>query len=138
MPMYNLLEYSHNYSMTSRNLWNYYRDGIDYVNDSASDGKLSNYKTKIVGELPERPPQPGKSGDADQPPQPPVPSLNVEVTIPLKYSSNFWRSLDLPLINCEVELALSCKTDSLLIEHNINITGVIFMITSTKLDVNLM
>ena len=42
--------------MTSRNLWNYYRDEIDDVNDSASDDTLCNYTTKIVEELPERPP----------------------------------------------------------------------------------
>ena len=29
MPMYNLLEYSDNYSITSRRLWNYYRDEIN-------------------------------------------------------------------------------------------------------------
>ena len=39
MPMYNLLEYSQNYYMTSGSLCNYYRDG----------GKSFNYKTKIVG-----------------------------------------------------------------------------------------
>ena len=31
--------------------------------------------------------------------------LNTEVVVPLKYLSNFWRSLELPLINCELELA---------------------------------
>ena len=39
MPIYNLLEYSQNYSMTSESLWNYYRDEIDDVYDNASDGK---------------------------------------------------------------------------------------------------
>ena len=41
MPMYNLLEYSHNYSMTSGSLWSLYRNKINDVdvNDSASDGK---------------------------------------------------------------------------------------------------
>ena len=32
-PMYNLLEYSQNNSMTSRSLWNYYRDGIGKITD---------------------------------------------------------------------------------------------------------
>ena len=45
------------------------------------------YKTKIVGDTPERP---GNEGDANRPS---VPTLNVEVTIPLKYLSNFWKSL---------------------------------------------
>ena len=36
MPMYNLLKYGDNYSMESRNLWNYDRDIIDDVIDNAS------------------------------------------------------------------------------------------------------
>ena len=96
MPMYNLLEYSHNYSMTSVSFWNYYRDKIDDFNiaDNTSDDKPFEYKTIITGDSPERPSQPGNPGDTNQPP---VLSLNVEVTIPLKYLSNFWWSLDLPL-----------------------------------------
>ena len=39
IPMYNLLEYSQNYSMTSGSFCNYYKDEIDDVNDNASDGK---------------------------------------------------------------------------------------------------
>ena len=64
------------------------------------------------------------------PPRPQVPI--VEVTIPLKYLSNFWRFLDLPLTNCETELDLLWKKDCVLIEHHSTITGVNFMITSTK------
>ena len=56
--MYNLLEYSRNYSMTFGSLWHYYRDNSDDadVNDNNSDGKSFEYKRKIVGETPERPP----------------------------------------------------------------------------------
>ena len=39
MPMYILLEYSLNYSMTLERLWNYYRHEIYNINDNASDGK---------------------------------------------------------------------------------------------------
>ena len=46
--MCNLLEYSQHYSMISGGLWNYYRDEIDDVDDSASDGKSFEYKKKIV------------------------------------------------------------------------------------------
>ena len=53
MSMYNLLEQSQNYSMTSESLWNYYRDEIDYVGDNVSYGKSSRYKTKIVGKTSE-------------------------------------------------------------------------------------
>ena len=106
MPMYSLLEYSQNYSMTSGSLWNYYRDEIGDVDYNASQGKSFNYKTKIAVKTPQRSEQPGNEGDADRPPQSPVPALNVGVTIPLKYLSNFWRSFDLPLINYEIELGL--------------------------------
>ena len=54
-PMYNLLKYSQNYSMTLGSLWNYYRDEIDDVNGNASDGKSFVYKTKIVGKTPQSP-----------------------------------------------------------------------------------
>ena len=64
-----------------------------------------------------------------------MPALNVEVTIPLKYLSNFWKSLDLPLINCETELHLTWTKDCILIEQHNNITGVNFVITSIKLYV---
>ena len=53
----------------------------------------------------------------------------------MKYLSNFWRSLNLPLINCEVELDLSWEKESILAEHNNNIAGIDFRITSTKLYV---
>ena len=43
MPKYNLLEYSDNYSMTSGNLWNYYRDEVDNVNDNALNAKFFKY-----------------------------------------------------------------------------------------------
>ena len=100
MSMSNLMEYSDNYSMTAGSLWNYYRD---YINDDANENnvdriKINNsktinksfeYKTKLVIGKPNK-----NISDA-------------EVLAPLKYLSNFWRSLDLPLINCEVEIDLS-------------------------------
>ena len=124
--MYNLLEYSPNYSMSSRSLWSYYRNEIDDVDDNASDGKSFEYDTKTVGKTPQRPAQPGNQGDLNRPPQPPV-----EVTIPLKYHIDFWISLDLSWINCEIELDLSWTKDCVLI----NITGVNFGITNTRLYV---
>ena len=50
----------------------------------------------------------------------------------LFHSNNFWRSLDLALINCEIEHDLSRTKDCVLIEQNNNIAGVNFVITSTK------
>ena len=40
--------------MISGNLWNYYRDEIDDIDDNAADGKSFKYKTKVVRETPER------------------------------------------------------------------------------------
>ena len=101
MPMYNLLEYSENYSMALGSLWNYYRDDIN--DDENETDRLRNrlnsnktirsksfeYKTKLTG----------STSDNNY-------IINAEV-VPLKYLSNFWRSLDLPLINCEIELDLT-------------------------------
>ena len=84
MPMYNLLEYSQNDSITSGGLWNYYRDEIDDIDDNASDSKSFKHKTKIVGKTPS---QPGNEGDADRQA---VSTLNVEVNIPLKNFGNFF------------------------------------------------
>ena len=38
----------------------------------------------------------------------------TEVVIPLKHLSNFWRSLNIPLINCEVELILTWSKNCVL------------------------
>ena len=102
MPTYYLSEYSDSYSMTSGNLWNYYRDKInndENENDVNNNGiknnktmtsKLFEYKRKKIGRTP---------NDNN--------TLDTEVVVPLKYLSNFWRFLDLPLINSEIELGLS-------------------------------
>ena len=57
-PMYNLLEYSHNYPMTSGSLWNYYRDEIDSADDDVSKSRSFKYKTKTKGKTPARPSRP--------------------------------------------------------------------------------
>ena len=67
---------------------------------------VNHLNVKVVRETPERPPQPRNLGNGNGPQQPPVPSLNAEVTVPLKYHNNIWKSLDLPLLVCELELDL--------------------------------
>ena len=90
MPMYNLIEYSDNYSDTSGSLWDFKRDEIDnnanVTNDNASSFK---YKASLIGNTKTNGPKKG-----------------VKTTVPLKYLSNFWRSIDMPLIDCKVELSL--------------------------------
>ena len=87
MPMYNMLEYSDNYSMSSGSLWNYYRDEIDDVNVNIGEGNSFNRKTKTTGKIPAQPDADG-GGDWKN-----VPPLDIEVTIPFKNLSNIWRSL---------------------------------------------
>ena len=87
MPMYNLTEYSHNYSKTSGSLWQYYRDE---PNDNLADSKSFKSKVKITRSTPAG----GNTKD-------------VKITVPLKYLSNFSRTLEMPLINCEVSLILT-------------------------------
>ena len=71
--MYNLLEYSPNYSMTSGSLWNYIeKDEIDGIDDNASVGKSFKYKTQIIRKTEARsaqPDQPGPHHDENRPPR---------------------------------------------------------------------
>ena len=84
MPMYNLIEYSDNYSKTSGSLWQYYKDE---PNDNFADSESFKSKVRITGNTPVD----GNTKD-------------VEIIVLLKYLSNFWRTLEIPLINCEVSL----------------------------------
>ena len=86
MPMYNLIEYSNSYSDTSGDLWQSKRDESLVTNawnseNASTDGSTSfKHKTSFIennGVL-----------------------KNAKVAVPLKYLSNFWRSLEMPLINC--------------------------------------
>ena len=81
MPMYNLIEYSDNYSKTSGSLWQYCKE-IPAVNNAgnivafngANATDSFNFKTKITGQI-----------DDDG-------IINIEIMVPLKYLSNFWRT----------------------------------------------
>ena len=108
IPMYNLLEYSKNYEKTSGSLFNYYRDepseitigaGNNARNISIRNSKSFDYKTKTTESL-----DVGEDEKED-----------VTIAIPLKYLGNFWRSLDIPLINCEITLILSWCKDCVLV-----------------------
>ena len=90
MPMYNLIEYRVNFSKTSGSLWQYCKDIpaldadgdiVDFNGANATDS--FNFKAKIAG-------QTGNNGGIE----------DVEIMVPSKYLSNFWRTLEMPLINC--------------------------------------
>ena len=91
MPMYNLIEYSDDYSKTSGILWQYYKND---PNDNVTQSESFKPKIKITGKTPAA----GNTKD-------------VEIIAPLKYLSNFWRTLEMPLINCEVNLILTWSSN---------------------------
>ena len=95
LPMYNLIEYSDNYSKTSGSLWQYCKeipavnnDGniVDFNGANATDS--FNFKTKITGQTAADNNNGNIAGRVD-----------VEIMVPLKYLSNFWRTLEMLLFN---------------------------------------
>ena len=96
MPMYNWIKYSNNYSGRSGILWQF-----EIVEVPANNADLSinnsqsfKYKAALVGKTANH--NDGKSSVKD-----------AEIVVSLKYLSNFWRSLQMPLINCKVHLELN-------------------------------
>ena len=130
MPMYNLLEYSKNYRKTTGSLWNYYRD--EPSNPLSSNSESFKYKTSITGNTYNI--GAGEEGyDANK-----VGKNETEVVIPLKHLSNFWRTLNIPLINCEIELILTWSKNCVLADMttaNNPPIGLEFQITDTKFSV---
>ena len=110
--MYNLIEYSDNYSKTSGSLWQYYKDE---PNDNLANSESFKSKVKITGNTPAG----GNTKD-------------VKIIVPLKYLSNFWRTLEMPLINCEVNLILTWSKDCVITNSEGEAK---FAITETKLYV---
>ena len=126
--VYRFLEYSKNYRKTAGSLWNYYRD--EPSNPLSSNSESFKYKTNIVRKTPQ-------NNDS---------LTNAKVVIPLKHLSNFWRSLNIPLINCEVELILTWSKNCVLADMTtrdaegdnpaiVAPTRLEFKITDTKLYV---
>ena len=112
MPMYNLIEYGDNYSDTSGSLWQFKRDEIVNNTDVSNDNGLSfKYKASLIGNT-------EANGTKN----------GVKIAVPLKYLSNFWRSLEMPLINCKVELSLKLYERCLLTAA----TTATFTITDAK------
>ena len=122
MPIYNLIEYSYNYSKTTGSLWQYCKEipavnnaGIIVYFDGAYATDSFNFKTKITV----------KTNDDG--------IINVKIMIPLKYLSNFWRTLEMLLINCEVELILKWPAGCVIIYTDVANQNPTFTITETNL-----
>ena len=125
MPMYNLIEYSDNYQGSSETLYQYKRDEPpedDAVADLTADNSSSfEYNIKLLGNVTR------VAGNAAG-----VRRLNVEIVVPLKYLSNFFRSLEMPLINCKIKLNLAWKKECVLSTGD---GEAVFIINDTKLYV---
>ena len=138
MPMYNLLE---SYRKTTGSLWNYYRDepnsstDNDNITHSILNSEFFEYKANFM--------ENGVTQDN-------LTKNDVKIVIPLKHLSNFWRNLNIPLINCAVELILTWFKNCVLINKSTrdadydadpivyeidNPENAIFQITDTKLYV---
>ena len=125
MPMYNLIEYSDNYSKTSGSLWIYCKEIttvnnagniVDFNGANATDS--FNIKTKITG-------QTNDDGEMN----------DVEIMVPLKCLSNFWRTLEMSLINCKVEIILTWSANCVTIYTDVANQVPTFTITETNLYV---
>ena len=125
MPMYNLIEYSVNYQDSSATLYQYKRDEPpedDAVADlTAYNSSSFKYKISLLGNVTE------VAGNA-----PGVRRLNVKILVPLKYLSNFFRSLEMLVINCEIKLNLTWKKECVLSTGG---GDAVFIINDTKLHV---
>ena len=125
MPMYNLIEYSDNYTKTTGSLWQYCKDILARNNTNSAiiifaENNLTdsfNFKVKFTGKT-------GNSG-----------TKNVEIMVPLKHLSNCWRTLEMPLINCEINLILKWSSTCVLVATENPNQNATFAITDTKLYV---
>ena len=128
--MYNLIEYGSHYSETTGSLWFYSKDeGIDFNVDIANtnDFKSFKYKAKLL-----------RKTEVDN-----ANGIlkNATIAVPLKYLSNFWRSLEVTSINCKVELKLKWTKCCVLSAagadntNNRDSNNIIFTIKDTKLNV---
>ena len=123
--MYNLIENSDAYLKTSRSLWQYYRDEpaldnnantIDFPDDN-NNSALLKFKQKITG-------QTGNGSPKD-----------VEIMVPLKRLSNFWRALEMPFNNCEISLQLKWSRNCIIVAGTVNNQNPHFQINDIKVYV---
>ena len=129
MPMYKLIEYSDHYLKRSRSLWQYCKE-IPAVNNDGSITDFNeanttdsfNFKAKITGHTATDNNNSNIAG-----------KVNVEIMVPLKYFSNFWRTLETPLINCEVDLILDWSENCVIISANVANQVLTFTIRETNL-----
>ena len=121
-PMYNLINSNDNYSKSSGILWQHFRDVLTVDNNGAiSDFTEANaftdsfsLKVKLTG-------QTGNNG-----------TKIVETMVPLRYLSNFWRTLEMPLNDCEITLDLNWSEKCVIGATSVENQDTAFLITDTK------
>ena len=117
--MHNLLEYSDNYAQLS--LWQFKKKEQDITAAGIPNAVTTNistsfkYKSSLLG-------APNPTGALE----------NAKIVVPLKYLSNFFRSLEMPLINCKIHLEINW-TKNYVMSSVAGVTA--FQIKSTKLYV---
>ena len=121
MPMYNLIEYSDNYEDSSATLYQYKRDEPPEANaiDNLTVDNSNSFKYKVS--------LLGNPVVADN-----IAKRSVKVVVPLKYLGNFFRSLEMPLINCKIKLNLTRKKECVL---STDAGNAVFIINDTKMYV---
>ena len=121
MPMYNLIEYSDNYQNSSATLYQHKRDEPPEANanDDLTADTLSSFKYKI-----------NLLGDPDL--DGAIAKSSVKIVVLLKYLSNFFRSLEMPLINCKIKLNSTWKKECVLSNQA---GDAVFVVNDTKLYV---
>ena len=121
MPKYNLIEYNDNYSDTSGSFGDFKRDEIDNNADGTNDNNAPSfkYKASIIGDT-------ENNGTKN----------GAKIAVPLKYSSNFWRSLEMPLINYKVKLSLNW-IENCVLTTAASVNKAIFKISDAKLYVSI-
>ena len=120
MSMYNLIQYSNNYSDTSGRVWHFKKDEQNMDNENPANITTADssfkYKSSFLKTL----------EDDDN-----RVFTNIKIAVSLKYLSNFWISLEIPLINCKIHLELNWSKDFVMS----TIAATTFKIINTKLYV---
>ena len=103
MPLYKLIEHSDNYSEISGSVWQFKRDDVPANNAEMiiNNSPSLKYKVALLGKTEHH-----NNGESFV--------KESEIVVPLKYLSKFWRSLEMPLINCKVHLKLNWIEDCIL------------------------
>ena len=96
MVMYKLIEYSDIFSKTSGSSWQH---KWDESNNNIRDFESFEFKAKITG---------SNRNDGN--------TEDVDIAVPLEYFSNFWKSLEMPLINCKINYILTWSASNFMFQ----------------------